>query len=485
VFFTEKNGFSRYKALQFASSILNSSGYYSKLFLKFRKKHDSYLHSMKSTLPLIFAFLLSSIVSFAQNAAKSAIDAFAAKTGAVSTIDKATNSLSFLRFPRGGALNMAGNTTSDKALNFVKQNQGLFSAKWENDSYLFKETRKDNYGLEHVTIQQFFQGVPVYEGTMKFHFNLANEITSLNGNFILVDKLNTVASVSEEEAARIAIKIVTSQQPDPLPAPLKVYKSNLSVFQKGLVQGYKGPLHLVYEIEVRNAAGVREFLFIDAHTKLLVEQFTGTHAIDRKLYETSVSDANLKWQESDGTGGAVFSGLDQWQKSEVESSAHIYNLMKNTFGYTSYNGANASMITINNNPSISCPNANWNGTTANYCTGTATDDVVAHEWGHAYTEHTSGLIYAWQAGAMNEAYSDIWGETVDQINGYMDAGESNADPDAIALNAGELEKKPLLLMVQSETCGIQPVTAIPVKFPIPNIGAHLQTLAVCTQIRAF
>jgi hypothetical protein len=45
------------------------------------------------------------------------------------------------------------------------------------------------------------------------------------------------------------------------------------------------------------------------------------------------------------------------------------------------------------------------------------DDTVAHEWGHAYTEFTHNLVYAWQPGALNEAYSDIWGETVDLING--------------------------------------------------------------------
>ena len=381
---------------------------------------------MKQTFTLIFALLLCSFLTSAQNAVKNEIDAFAAKTGAVPTIDKATNALSFLRFPGESPLKVTGDTPRDKAVNFLRQNLGLFSAKREKDSYFFKETRKDNYGFEHVTVQQFFQGIPVYDGIMKLHFSAKDELTSINGNSISVDKLSTVPAITEEEAARIAIKLVTGQQPDPLPSPLKVYKNNLTIFQKGLAQGYKGPLHLVYEIEVRNAAGVREFLFIDAHTSLLVEQFTGTHAIDRKLYETSVNPANLKWQESDGTAGATFSALDQWQKSEVESSEHIYTLMKNSFGYTSYNGANASMITINNNPSISCPNANWNGTTANYCTGTATDDVVAHEWAHAYTEYTSGLIYAWQAGAMNEAYSDIWGETVDQLNGYMDAGESSA-----------------------------------------------------------
>ena len=53
------------------------------------------------------------------------------------------------------------------------------------------------------------------------------------------------------------------------------------------------------------------------------------------------------------------------------------------------------------------------------------DDVVAHEWGHAYTEYTSGLIYQWQSGALNESYSDVWGETLDLINNRDDAGEGD------------------------------------------------------------
>ena len=84
------------------------------------------------------------------------------------------------------------------------------------------------------------------------------------------------------------------------------------------------------------------------------------------------------------------------------------------------------MITVNNDPRIACPNANWNGTTTNYCDGVSSDDVVAHEWGHAYTEYTSGLIYQWQPGAMNEAYSDIWGETIDLINGRQDDDEGTS-----------------------------------------------------------
>ena len=55
------------------------------------------------------------------------------------------------------------------------------------------------------------------------------------------------------------------------------------------------------------------------------------------------------------------------------------------------------MRSVNNDPSIACPNANWNGVTTNYCNGVTSDDVVAHEWGHAYTEYTHGLIYQWQS----------------------------------------------------------------------------------------
>jgi hypothetical protein len=75
------------------------------------------------------------------------------------------------------------------------------------------------------------------------------------------------------------------------------------------------------------------------------------------------------------------------------------------------------MQSVNNDPRINCPNANWNGVTTNYCNGVTADDVVAHEWGHAFTQYTHGLIYAYQSGALNESYSDIWGETVDFLNG--------------------------------------------------------------------
>ena len=98
-------------------------------------------------------------------------------------------------------------------------------------------------------------------------------------------------------------------------------------------------------------------------------------------------------------------------------------------GRDSYDDAGATLKSTvhfcpedSNQPGIYlCPygNAFWNGTRMVYGDGFASaDDVVAHELTHAVTERTAGLYYYMQSGALNESFSDIFGETVDQTNGH-------------------------------------------------------------------
>lgn len=374
---------------------------------------------MKKSLLSFFLLGLCAPQAFSQGPTKGAIDAFASRTGALPTIDKATNSLGFLRFPTDRAFQVNGGDAVQKSMNFVSENKALFGLRANEDEYRLRKQESDAYGLQNVTLQQTYKGVPVYDGLMRFHYNKGQALASLNGNYIADIKVNVSPTLAQHEAEARAIRQVKSQYKDAAES-VEATKSTLCIFQKGLAQGFNGVKLLVYQVEVRNNAGIREFVFVDAHSGLIVEQFTGTHHINRLLYQNST--ANLVWSEGNAFPGA----LDKWQQSEVKTSGFIYNLMKNNFGRTSYNGADATMITINNKTGITCPNANWDGVSANYCTGIATDDVVAHEWAHAYTEYTSELVYAWQPGALNEAYSDIWGETVDLLNGYMDDGESSA-----------------------------------------------------------
>jgi hypothetical protein len=48
------------------------------------------------------------------------------------------------------------------------------------------------------------------------------------------------------------------------------------------------------------------------------------------------------------------------------------------------------------------------------------DDVVGHELTHGVTEYESNLFYYYQSGAINESFSDLWGEFVDLTNGDGD-----------------------------------------------------------------
>lgn len=368
---------------------------------------------MKKTLS--FAIILAYACGFAQESKE--LSRLKNEMKANVTISNSTSNPNFIYFSQ--SVTLKSTDTKTKASEFLAENFRAFNLRSANDLVLLDETT-DNYGLKNVTYRQQYQGVPVYDGLLKFHFNAKEELSSINGNSISIAKLNTVPDITAAEAEIIARDMVTKQDLNKSNTPLQTAKTNLIIFPKNLMQGGIVTPYLAYQIEVTNKKDVREYIFINAHTGELVEQFTGIHPIDRKLYETNTTATNLKWKEGDAFPGT----LSSWQQNEVVTSEHVYNFFKNTFGYVSYDAADHTMITVNNDPTISCPNARWNGTYAGYCDGTATDDVIAHEWGHAYTEYTSGLIYQYQSGALNESYSDVWGETIDLINNYMDEGEN-------------------------------------------------------------
>ncbi|TYB70494.1 T9SS type A sorting domain-containing protein [Bizionia saleffrena] len=375
---------------------------------------------MKNIKLILFSAFLTTALGFSQSNVK-AIAEFQKKNGAKITVNASSGIPDFIAFKKGKGLQLKGNSLQSKALYFLEENKAIFKMDAVNSSFKTNTPETDSNGLKRIVLVQTHQGVPVFDGKLVFHFNAKNELTAVNGNYISGIKLNATATVSSAEANALAIQEIENQNLNFSGASLEALSNTLYIFNKGLVKGYIDINNLAYKIEVANKNDVREYVFIDAHSGSIVEQYTGMpHVLDRVVYEENTSD--IVWQEGD----AFPNGLTIWQQNEVEASGHTYHFFKNAFNYVSYNNTDAQMKTINNNPNISCPNANWNGYTANYCDGTATDDVIAHEWGHAYTEYTSGLIYAYQSGALNESFSDIWGETIDLLNGYEDADDNQA-----------------------------------------------------------
>jgi hypothetical protein len=53
------------------------------------------------------------------------------------------------------------------------------------------------------------------------------------------------------------------------------------------------------------------------------------------------------------------------------------------------------------------------GAGSGFADGYATVDIIGHEFAHAVTGATSGLIYSYESGALNESFSDIFGEATE------------------------------------------------------------------------
>ncbi|WP_134741562.1 M4 family metallopeptidase [Nocardioides sp. 503] len=355
-------------------------------------------------------------------------------TGKVSvTKDRATGKVGFVRASGTGDLLPgvdAGSAkgAAAKARTYLDDYAAAFGA--TADQLTQSGVSADPYGWT-VDYDQTYRGVPVFGAKVRAHVDKQGDLTAVNGYAAPALSLSTTPKLSSSEAASRAVAIVRAKPADrgdsrAARGGLKAKSTKLMVYRMGSTRGTAGEAVLSYVVEVTNGTTVRDMVFLDAATGKTVNRYSMmAHALDRRLYEASVDDNGtpddetddetvytLKFKEGDPLPGT----LDTDQLNEVEGTGEAYWFFKNAFGRDSYDGAGARMVTVNNEPSINCPNANWNGSTTNYCSGVSSDDTVAHEWGHAYTEYTSGLVYQWQAGAMNEAFSDIWGENVDSLN---------------------------------------------------------------------
>ncbi|CUS03509.2 Thermolysin metallopeptidase [Candidatus Promineifilum breve] len=335
---------------------------------------------------------------------------------AVFSQNPATGMVGFLRITGGEGLSLAaGESVEAESAAFFQQYGSIFGISDAAAELTPLGATTDGVGMQHLSYRQVYQGVPVFAAILRVHYNAAGALSAANGVFVPRINVNVAPSRSAESAASTAIAATAlSHSIDGstvLASDLTVAATTLYVYRDGLIQGVPGPDYLVHEVEVLGGAAVRDFVYVDAHTGKVINHIkAAADGMYRRLYQSNLS--TQVWQEGDAFPGT----LNVDQQNIVNASGHSYAFFSNAFGRDSFDDLGAEMRSINGAP-ISCPNATWNGSTTNYCPGVTADDVVAHEWGHAYTQYTHGLIYQWQPGALNESYSDIWGETVDLLNG--------------------------------------------------------------------
>lgn len=114
------------------------------------------------------------------------------------------------------------------------------------------------------------------------------------------------------------------------------------------------------------------------------------------------------------------------QQDEVAGDAHwgaemVYDYFLTQHNRNSYNN-NGAFIRSYVHYGLNFPNAFWNGINMSFGDGDPNDliayplttlEIIGHEFTHAVTQHTAGLIYIDESGGLNESFSDIFGVVIE------------------------------------------------------------------------
>jgi Zn-dependent metalloprotease len=317
---------------------------------------------------------------------------------------------------RGILLDVSAVTSAEgRALAFIDAYGSAFGLTRDRVR-LYRAPFTDTLGIDHVRLQQVEQGVPVRGGELIVHLK-GSRVTAVNGH-TLVDlprdlRAQLPASVAIDEARR------QMQKHEPQLYDTRYSEPRLEIFNRALLsETSRYPSRLAWFIE---AAGpmVRRFIWVDAKTgAILLNLNQLTDAKSRNIHTANHTDT-LPGTLVRSEGGAVTGDADQ--DNAYTYSGLTYDYYFNEHGRDSFDNAGGTLISTAHYCEDDCPafpNAFWNGDQMVYGDGYASaDDVVAHELTHAVTERTAGLLYYYQAGALNESFSDIFGETVDLTDG--------------------------------------------------------------------
>jgi Zn-dependent metalloprotease len=274
----------------------------------------------------------------------------------------------------------------------------------------------DLLGVEHVRFQQVHFGVPVTAGEFVVHLR-GSRVVAANGN-VLTDLPSDVTPEISAQAALDGVSALLSRHRSTLAAEARFSTPRLEIFNRGMIGPASVGSRLAWFVEATGPS-LREYAWIDAKNGALLLNFSQlTDARNRQTYDgmnTSALPGTLA--RSEGAANVGDADID----NAHNYAGDTYDYYFTNHGRDSYDGAGAMIISTVRHcpPGEPCPmqNAFWNGTQMAYGAGfSQADDVVGHELTHAVTENSSNLFYYYQSGAINEALSDIFGETVDLTN---------------------------------------------------------------------
>lgn len=330
--------------------------------------------------------------------------------------------------------------------------------------------KDDEIGMKHYNYNQYYKNLKVAYGEYKLHQRADGIMQSGNGRIISGLNLGNTPALSQEQAFAVALKFMNAKrylwENQVSENELKRTENNASAsyFPKGelmyCVSNYDATYlgsdyKLVWQFNIYtdDIDVAAKSVYVDAMTGKVINHYdismscsTGTSTTTwngSPSISTRVSGVNFQSHNDCQTtdiivyncngGGQTntyyLDGDNNWTGQSAAQAQYgargTYNYYNGTHSRQSWNGSAGDMISYNN-ANAGSNNACW-GCTGNSAifyagnTSSATDDwntldIMGHEFTHGVTQDEAGLIYNKESGALNESFSDIFGEMVESYN---------------------------------------------------------------------
>lgn len=343
-----------------------------------------------------------------------------------------TGELIFLGFDRGSAVRLGSEEAVASMLRpeLAKTALGRYGADFgvddpDRELQLLRPPDGDRAGS--VRYQQLYKGVPVVAGELLVNLDDRGNLRAIVGEISPELDLSVEPELTAEQAKGRALAI-TAREHAVDEGDLIASEGELWIYDERLLRPSERPAGLVWRFEVGldRLGPVRQLVLVDARRGNVVLTFNQIDtAKDRTVYDNNNDDTlGLPGGGPYRTEGDPASGITDVDHA-YELSGDTYDFYQSHHGRDSIDDGGMEIISTTRycHPLYPCPFANafWNGSQMVYGEGFASaDDVVAHELTHGVTQNESNLFYYYQSGAINESLSDVWGEFVDQVNGFGD-----------------------------------------------------------------
>jgi Zn-dependent metalloprotease/chitodextrinase len=326
----------------------------------------------------------------------------------------------------------------------------------QGNTFSLLSENSDKLGFVHQKMQQSYNGVKVEFGQTILH-SKNGILSSMSNNVFEIKDVSVTPGISSSVALNAATNFVGAkkylwqeQNESKLVDNYKKPTGELVIFPA--IPNVSSTNQLAYKFDIYATDPIyRADVYIDATSGQFIFENKRIHhanvpASGASLYngtvaftaDNSAGPYRLR-QTADGNGIETYdlnNGTNYNNATDVTSGSATFNhptgvqahfgaeqthkYYMGNHGRNSYNGAGAvirSYVSYSNN----YVNAFWDGSRMTYGDGDGVNygplvslDIVGHEITHGVTEYTANLVYSYQSGALNESFSDIFGESIEK-----------------------------------------------------------------------